>query len=139
MYIASKRKGDLISMRACFVHSIFLQTNTKGDETHCSNCVIRERKTNMNHLAQSGELLIASIHEHTYIHTCIHTYIYTHTHTYIPKSFISLMPAPEAKGFSPEPVIIIHPTFGTAGNFCNLICTYVCVCMCMHMYMYECV
>ena len=77
-----------ISMRAWCVISIFLYRRiTKGAETHCSNCLIRERKKEMviQHWAQWEECSIA-IRTYTYTYTYIYIYIYyihTYLHTYI--------------------------------------------------------
>ena len=86
---------DFISIRACTFQPISLLTNhTKGDESHCSNCSIREREIDYKTTSSAGEDLISFVYTYIYTHayiqinthlkhicTCIHTYIYTYIYT----------------------------------------------------------
>ena len=86
MYVSIKGiiKQIIISIRAHKGLTISLQTNlTKGDESHCTNSFIRERKIVTKWSFMWAQWEIVSYHTISYIHTYIHTYVHTHIHAYM--------------------------------------------------------
>ena len=82
IYIASRHQNlsILFLWELVTILSIFLLANTKGDETHCSNCVIRERKMK----GQYDTAQLDSFTMQARIHTCTRTHIHTYNiNTYI--------------------------------------------------------
>ena len=121
-------------MRAWCVHSIFLWTNTKGDETHCSNCVIRKRKMKifLYLFSSAGRVfdckyVRAYIHIHSYtIHTnTVHIYTYN---TYRTCNLILVVV-----------VIVTYHQRSEINYSINPTILYVCIYVCIYVYMYVCI